>query len=232
MRVLSATSTIYLHVKQTEGTETANVSFDLGAATMEYGQNAPHFQWGRKDPLPPSTGMANANKAIYGTYTILNNMSTADIAVTIRTPYKFNSSNGNPSLELWNVGNEVTTYNVNPVIKSIYDPSPAGYHVPCPGACEGWDVAGRGYHQDISGLWGTYIYQLGPATGNVVFFPALGYRGDYSGTLSIGGTTYYWCSGPYATYRGFDYFMQGAGCGPQYNDQRYWAFNIHPVAEK
>ena len=126
MRVLSATSTIYLHVKQTEGTATANVSFDLGAATMEYGNNAPYFQWGRKDPMVPSTGlanknkpilgtyssfgyfseanistgMANANKTIYGTYTALNNMSTADIAVTIRTPYYFNTNNGNPSLEL------------------------------------------------------------------------------------------------------------------------------------
>ena len=231
MRVLSATSTIYLHVKQTESTETANVSFDLGAATMNYGNNAPYFQWGRKDPMIPATGLADKNKPIYGTYTALNNMSTADIAVTIRTPYYFNTSNGNPSLELWNVGNEVTTYNVNPVIKSIYDPSPAGYHVPCTSACEGWDVAGRGYHQNISGLWGTYIYQLGPATGNVVFFPALGYRGNYSGTADLSGTSYYWCSGLQATNRGFDYFMQGAGCNPRNNDERYWAFNIHPVAE-
>ena len=231
MRVLSATSTIYLHVKQTEGTATANVSFDLGAATMEYGNNAPYFQWGRKDPMIPATGLADKNKPIYGTYTALNNMSTADIAVTIRTPYYFNSSNGNPSLELWNVGNEVTTYNVNPVIKSIYAPSPAGYHVPCPDACEGWDVAGRGYHQNISGLWGTYIYQLGPATGNVVFFPALGYRDSYSGTSSIGSVSYYWYSGPYATDRGYGYYMQGARCTPQYIYSRFNAFNIHPVAE-
>ena len=227
----SATSTIYLHVKQTEGTETANASFDLGAATMNYGNNAPYFQWGRKDPIVPSTGLTNANKPIYGTYTALNNMSTADIAVTIRTPYYFNSSNGNPSLELWNVGNEVTTYNVNPVIKSIYDPSPAGYHVPCPGACEGWNVAGRGYHQNISGLWGTYIYQLGPATGNVVFFPALGYRIDYSVIGSLSGFSIYWYSGPGATNIGLGYYMEGAGCGPRYSNGRSYAFNIHPVAE-
>ena len=87
-------------MKQTEGTEIANVSFDLGAATMEYGNNAPYFQWGRKDPMVAHTGVAATNKPIYGTYTALNNMSTVDIAVTIRTPYYFNTNNGNPSLEL------------------------------------------------------------------------------------------------------------------------------------
>ena len=139
---------------------------------MEYGNNAPYFQWGRKDPMPPSTGLSNANKPIYGTYTALNNMSTVDIAVTIRTPYYFNTSNGNPSLELWNVGNTVTTVNVDPVVKSIYDPSPIGFHLPPSGAFQGWEEAGRSYWQSTAGKQGRFFYQLGSGIGNLVFFPS------------------------------------------------------------
>ena len=216
-------------MKQTEGTETANISFDLGAATMEYGNNAPYFQWGRKDPLPPSTGMANANKPIYGTYTALNNMSTADIAVTIRTPYYFNSSNGNPSLELWDVGNTVTTVNVNPIVKSIYDPSPAGFHVPCSGAFQGWNESGRSYRQNTVGRQGWFVYQLGPYMGDVVFFPVLGCRMGMASAASEQ-YGYFWTAIPYSNSKGRLLFLEGS-VAPEDESNRYYGYSVRPVIE-
>lgn len=65
---------------------------------------------------------------------VTSNINTTDIATTIRYPYCYNTSNTNGSLGLWCVGNTVTTINTNPVIKSIYDPSLVGYHLPCTGA--------------------------------------------------------------------------------------------------
>ena len=219
-------------MKQTEGTETANVSFDLGAATMEYGNNAPYFQWGRKDPMPPSTGLSNANKPIYGTYTALNDMSTADIAVTIRTPYYFNTSNGNPSLELWNVGNTVTTVNVDPVVKSIYDPSPRGFHLPPSGAFQGWEEAGRSYWQSTAGKQGRFFYQLGSGIGNLVFFPSsLGLKGGATAVGDVGAGGFYWLAGPAATDRGYYMDFRTNYVYPSHHNYRNYGFTVRPVVE-
>ena len=226
----SATSTIYLHVKQTEGTEIANVSFDLGAATMEYGNNAPYFQWGRKDPLPPSTGMANANKAIYGTYTTILDLNTTEIAATIRTPYYFNNNNGNPSLELWNVGNTNTTVSVDPVVKSIYDPSPIGFHIPCSGAFQGWDENGRFYWQNISGKWGRYFYQLGPTTGVPVFFPGLAWRGSGM-SINETGHGFYWGAEPSSTYTAYYLVSTYNEVRTAHSDNRVYGLSVRPVME-
>ena len=224
----SATSTIYLHVKQTEGTETANVSFDLGAATMEYGNNAPYFQWGRKDPLPPSTGLTNANKPIYGTYTALNNMSTADIAVTIRTPYYFNNNNGNPSLELWNVGNTATTVNVDPIVKSIYDPSPRGFHLPPSGAFQGWDTKERFYWIGTSISNNMYIYQLGPTTGVPVPFPLLAYK---TGASYYSNEYSYWSVGASASVSGRGIYFYTSTMITEDTRYRKYALICRPVSE-
>ena len=234
MRVLSATSTIYLHVKQTEGTETANVSFDLGAATMNYGNNAPYYHWGRKDPMPPSTGLNNNNKLIYGTYSSVTNINTIDLATMIRNPHCYNKNRGRIYHDLWNVGNTLRDINVNSVIKSVYDPSPAGFHLPCSGAFQGWDESGRSYRQSTpAGLIGHYFYQLGPNLGDAIFFPSLGYRID-AGYVSYDGGHEgdYWSVGP------------GSNNGNAYNlyiydntvsiieRDYYWDFTCRPVKEE
>ena len=217
-------------MKQTEGTETANVSFDLGAATMNYGNNAPYFQWGRKDPMPPSTGLANTRKGTYGTYSTFAIMSTTDISKTIRTPHYFNDNVGNPSLELWDVGNTSTMVNVNPIIKSIYDPSPVGFHLPCSGASQGWEEAGRSYWQNTTGKWGRYFYQLGPTTGNAVFFPALGYY--KSGALIYTSEQgLYYSAGTISTVSGVFFFFFSTGVDPYHVDYRSFGFACRPVSE-
>ena len=198
---------------------------------MTYGNNATYFEWGRKDPMPPSTGLANANKLIYGTYSSVNNMSTTDIATTIRTPHYFNTSNGNPSLELWNVGNTATTVNVDPVIKSIYDPSPVGFHLPCSGAFQGWDESGRSYWQNTTGTKGRFFYQLGPTTGNTVFFPALGYRSDTNAVGGIGERGYFMTSGAASSNTGWRMDFSPSGVTSQYRSDRYYGYSIRSVAE-
>ena len=203
----SATSTIYLHVKQTEGNETASVSFDLGAATMEYGNNAPYYHWGRKDPMPPSTGLNNNNKLIYGTYSSVTNINTDDLATMIRNPHCYNKSAGKISYELWNVGNTSRNINVNPVIKSVYDPSPAGFHLPCSGAFQGWNESGRSYIQTTpEGLTGRYFYQLGVNLGDAIFFPSLGNRNGAENILYNHQKGEYWSVGPGGT-NGNAYFL-------------------------
>ena len=219
-------------MKQTEGTETANVSFDLGAATMNYGNNAPYFQWGRKDPMVPSTGLANANKAIYGTYAVLSTISTTNNpAYTIRVPYSLNSANEFDSYELWNVGNTETTFNVNPVTKSIYDPSPVGFHLPPTGAFRGWNSNERSYWQNTARKQGLYIYQLGSKLGNATFFPALGeiaYNYSYN---SIGVSGFYQTAGSANSWEGYRLFFSENNISVDSWRSMGHAFSVRPVAE-
>ena len=218
-------------MKQTEGSETANASFDLGAATMEYGNNAPYFTWGRKDPMVPSTGLASAQKAIYGTYTTFNNINTTDIATTIRIPYKYNTGYGNPSHELWNVGSTATNINVNPVVKSIYDPSPPGFHLPPSGAFQGWSESKRSYFQSMTGQSGRYFYQLGPAIGNAIFFPCLGSLSSSTQRNFVNQAGRYWSAGAASTSMGFSLIFTTSEIDPKRNLLNYVGNSIRPVLE-
>ena len=159
-------------------------------------------------------------------------MSTVDIAVTIRTPYYFNTSNGNPSLELWNVGNTITNASVEPVVKSIYDPSPCGFHLPCSGSFQGWEEGGRTYWQGISGKWGRYLFQLGPNTGNTYFLPVLGYKNSYYSYSYFAGEGDYWTSGPSSSYGGFGMYFNSRTVSTAYlSFGRSCALTVIPVAD-
>ena len=157
-------------------------------------------------------------------------MSTTDIASTIRMPYYFNTDY-NSSLELWNVGNTVTTVNVNPVVKSVYDPSPAGYCLPPSGAAQGWDESGRSYWQGTRGKQGRYVYNLGPAMGNPIFFPSLGRKESYSYFDYVGADGYYWTACPYNVERGYDIYCDYGNFNPTRSDPRSRGNSVRPVAE-
>ena len=198
---------------------------------MEYGNNAPYYQWGRKDPMPPSTGLANTSKSIYGIYTTILSLNTTDIAETVCTPYYFNNNNGNPSLELWNVGNTSTIVNVIPVVKSIYDPSPAGFHIPNTGAYQGWNENGRSYWQNTAGKQGRYFYQLGPTTGIAVFFPALGYCSAALSVSTVGEGAHFAFATPSSTTGIYNFFFNSGSILPADTDGRWVTFSVRPVVE-
>jgi hypothetical protein len=129
------------------------------------------------------------------------------------------------------VGNTTTTVNVDPVVKSIYDPSPVGFIVPCSGAFQGWNENGRLYWQNTIGKQGFYIYQLAPTTGNAILFPALGYRTGAISLNSIGSSCHYWTFGPaseaYAYY--LDFYPNRLS--PEHAEDRYYGLTIRCVTE-
>jgi len=102
-----------------------------------------HYQWGRKDPFPGSTSTSNGNQSdptLYGEvtsigYTLVPTTGT-NVQNTIAAPITFYRANtgtnnydwysGTSGLHnnaLW--GNATTT-----IIKTIFDPCPAGWRVP------------------------------------------------------------------------------------------------------
>ena len=194
--------------------------------------NQPYFQFGRKDPMLPGVLNAsgesvdkscyyeNSNYQFYGF-----SVGKATIGRAIQSPNRFfnngSSNNYTPPFDwcnasgtasgkqaffnLWNTNNDQMlsgTMNGNPIIKTIYDPSPAGYHLPAPNAFTGFTYSGgaidtdtdfRRYNSpytsvnDISTNFGWTFYcntmtgqgsTIGEhdPSGGTIFFPIAGYR--------------------------------------------------------
>ena len=119
-----------------------------------------YYQWGRKDPIPcpynpaltnGQSGLRSNNYAISmpvgypDKYYDGNWANAANLKVTLQESIQFpqrmkmryddNATNRgswvvNHLLNFWNATNSLMTLNRNAVVKSIYDPCPAGYHLP------------------------------------------------------------------------------------------------------
>ena len=106
-------------------------------ANYRYGY-CPFYQWGRKDPMLPSCGDAMEDHVQDSTSDGTRWTSTTtkpDLATTIKNPNIFYGKNQNgywttnQNANLWNA-NGTTGFSDATIVKTIYDPSPVGYHIP------------------------------------------------------------------------------------------------------
>lgn len=159
----------------------------------------PFFQHGRKDPmLPGAPGVSGLVGEDITHYTTDNNYRFryegvgVNIATAIRNPHKFyndetkNNWNDWCSVKysnLWNIKNTLlyntgSLYFEDPVEKTVYDPSPAGYSLPPAAAFNGLTpVPGSTFDS------GRHFYCGQNQTGETVFFPASGERLGSSGWI-------------------------------------------------
>ena len=198
--------TFHITVKQTEDggqTATANIVQLSSDSTYIYGDNAPYYQWGRKDPLLPGNGMGNIDKPYYDNQikAFLRNTGGAAISTGILNPTTmYGAENGwcSTNLELWNKGNTLNTSNNNTVYKTIYDPCPTDYSVPKTGAYTGFTTTGYNsetYSEyNVAGAYnsGWNFYSQPNFNGSNIFFKALGCRDGYPVRYSggIGSVTF------------------------------------------
>lgn len=232
--------------------------------SVSTGGNAPFYQWGRKDPMLPSTGSGATNKTWYNaegtssTTLTTANWTTNDATITngILNPGAFCTNNymDYKYYNLWSSDNTVTTANDNAVIKTIYDPSPVGYHLPPSNAFTGFtyngnNISGSYYGSQYNspyvsaddfttnGGWIFYCNKMNGASsydpaGGTIFFPASGYRNNSSGALSnVGSNGYYWSAVPYSTYSGRYLYFYSTGVYPLNDYYRSRGFAVRPVQE-
>ena len=150
---------------------------------------------------------------------------------------------------------ETTTANDNAVVKTIYDPSPVGYHLPSSNAFTGFtyngsNVSGSSYFgsrfnspytstTDFTDNFGWEFYcnkMTGEGSydtaGGTIFFPASGYRSSPSGALSsVGSYGYYWSAVPSSTYYGRHLHFYSTYVSPLSNANRSLGFAVRPVQE-
>ena len=194
---------------------------------------ATFYQWGRKDAFPgtDTTPDGSFNKNGGDNMSIQNSIQHPEIFYTWGT----NWLNGYNWYNLWSMNNTATDFNGNPVVKTIYDPCPAGFKMPASNAFTGFTTNGQNSGpKNISGAWdyGWNFNNKISSPDATVYFPALGYRYLSDGNLgNMGAAGFYWSAGPWGG--GSSYCVEFNQQHIYPRQSRTWSdgLSVRPVAE-
>lgn len=255
---------VMVRFTQAETGATQIIGITQAPHSVALGGNAPYYQFGRKDPMLPSTGSSDTNKTWYNaagtssTALAAANWATGNATITngILNPATFciNYYMDYTYYNLWSADNTVTTGNDNPVVKTVYDPSPVGYHLPASNAYTGFTYNGNNisFAADFSqfnssstsasdlvenGGWPFYCNRMKgqgqcDTAGGTIFFPASGYRVYSSGVLEyVGIGMCIWSAGPVSKDGGFYLSINSSSVRPVFYNYRSFGFSVRPVRE-
>ena len=209
------------------------------------------YQWGRKDAFPGLSGnVAGVNRTpgdkIYlqaiiqnpGNFYITRLSGGAIDGGSYLTQY-YNFYN------LWSINNTKTggqdNGNDDPVIKTIYDPSPVGFTVPGGNAFTGFTETGRNratMNVDGTGVKSVFDANMGhhywtnSNKEETIFFPAAGYMDNGNGAL-LWYKQYgdFWTALPADINNGCVMGIQHDFTYPRFVNVRTYGFSIRPAAE-
>lgn len=184
---------------------------------------SPFFQFGRKDPLQPgiSAGENGSLPTIGRVPKIVNINNKVTVGTVIQNPgthfgygvkSPFDWSETANKTDWWWTGNTASgVITAEAVVKTVYDPCPAGYHVPASAAFTGFTRTGRAAEvgeetfvqsagevptkNDFKNGW--WFSVDGEAKSDFIFFPSNGYRNSAKGELvNVGKNGYFWTAMP------------------------------------
>lgn len=181
--------------------------------------NCTSYQWGRKDPVPPMSGISNEGKPLYNSYFTHLDANPARQA-TIRNPhvYYYGSVGQNwiwsntSFYDSWSVGQTYVSPGASSVksttntIKSVYDPSPVGFKVPPTFAFSALSsssnigqsnsITHANNGRFVTGSWsrGAYFWTNNSKT-EKIFIPSIGYHSYNNSSWVYGDDDT--CSSPY-----------------------------------
>ena len=197
------------------------------------------YQFGRKDALPGTDAIAQ------GSYSFDYTSGGRSLGHAIQHPENMFINSGiagsywdwcNATYDnLWSADNTVESYNDNPVVKTIYDPCPVGFHMPASNAFTGFTKDGQnGGPLNASGSrdWGWNFNNKITSPNATVYFPASGFRYYHDGSLrSVGALGYYWSAVPGGSGYGHFLFFNQMRVDPYNNMMQSYGFSVRPVAE-
>ena len=237
-------------VRFTAGDASKEVIIKQVSASITTGGNHPYYEWGRKDPFPPSNGLANTNKIWYdkdgnahtespktenfstGATCIMNYILKPDV---MQSQYYGDNTYAN----LWSADNNVYTANDENVIKTIYDPSPVGFKLPPGNVFTGFTTTGgsTSTSSEINGTWSSsslkgWNFYTDSSKSKTIFFPASGYR-SYSngGAYSVGSSGYCWSAVPSNQSNGRYLNFYSSYVYPLSNSHRAYGFGVRSSQE-
>ena len=204
------------------------------------------YQFGRKDAFPGVDASKLATNSHFtenagDNMSIMNGIQHPDFYYTGGSNWESNYGYYN----LWSADNTVTggwnVGNDNPVVKTVYDPSPVGFKMPANNAFTGFtangqnegtmNVDGTDVGQTFSNNFGHNFWTSSSKTATINF-PASGFRFSNGGALNdVGGSGYYWLAVPNGLSNGCDLFFHSYNVRPLSNDARSFGFSVRPVSE-
>ena len=204
------------------------------------------YQFGRKDAFPG----VDASKLATNSHFTENAGDNMSIENGIQHPDRYyaggsNWNNNYGYYNLWSADNMVAgslnVGNDNPVVKTVYDPSPVGFKMPANNAFTGFtadgkndgakNVDGTDDLQTFSNNFGHNFWTSSSKTATINF-PASGFRFSNGGSLTdVGRSGYYWLAVPGSSSNGCDLLFHSFNVRPLSDDARSFGFAVRPVSE-
>ncbi len=170
-----------------------------GPTDATTGRN-PYFQWGRKDPMPPAQGTSDTEVTIFGPPDLRLGYegSIGSVNEAILHPNLFCTAPGiwpaGGATDLWDAS-DPALYDDNDAafarttsVKTVYDPSPAGFRVPLSDPFSALTTA----NFDWTPVYGYASRRYGAS--NLRFLPAAGRRIAAGQLSDVNTHGYYWTS--------------------------------------
>lgn len=194
------------------------------------------YQFGRKDAMPGVQTVSDGSFTQNGgdNMSIQNGIQHPEIFYTWGSSW----SNGYNQDNLWSMDNTTAGFNDNAVVKTVYDPCPAGFKMPASNAFTGFTTTGSDSGTpsqfNVSGAWdnGWNFNNKISNPDATVYFPASGYRNLSGGSLNrVGIVGYYWSAVPFNAYDGCYLTFNQGHVYPQYSLNRSLGLSVRPVSE-
>ena len=163
-------------------------------------QHATVYQWGRKDALPGVKTVSD------GSFAISNDLHPS-IQEMILNPGLFYKTgvywrraapDGFGYLNFWSANATTDGIPQTSIVKTVYDPCPVGFHVPTMNAFRGFTTTGESSNNpsewNVSGDW-DFGWHFNNKISNptaTLWFPAIGFRGDFGELSSRDRYGHYW----------------------------------------
>ena len=245
--------TVKVRVEQTianNGTkQVSDITITQNPGTVRTGI-VTYYQFGRKDALPGTDTFYPTNS-----YSFDNTPGGRSLGYAIQHPenmftyagtgtYSYDWCNAT-YYNLWSADNTTTGGNDNAVVKTIYDPSPAGFKMPASNAFTGFTSDGQNQYTaanvnadgtadsqaKFSAAYG-HNFWTNSSKNATIFFPASGFRLGGDGLLNyVGNRGYHWSAVPYNSGYGCNLYFDRSIVHPQNNSARPNGFPARPVSE-
>ena len=210
------------------------------------------FQWGRPTAFPgPASYASNAEPSLTGEISAITKElyvpANDNIAYAIKNPHKFIYGDGDvgyiwnnagAAYNLWNASqNDTGVSSARVVTKTVYDPSPVGFHVPDESAFTGFTTTGGNTSNsaqfNVVGSWANgWKFKRSSTDAAGHFFAAGGYRSGGSGAFSdVGSGGFFWVAGPSGASHGRYLNFSSGYVNPLNSSSRANGFSVRPVQE-
>ena len=202
------------------------------------------YQFGRKDAFPgtdAALAVGSINKNVENSMSFANGIQNPQNFYTWGNTWHGAPPTGYSYYNLWSVSAMKPGHNDDAVVKSVYDPSPAGFKLPASRAFTGFTDKGDNNGEVNANMtvdkekfkenFGHNFWTNDSHTATI-FFPASGYRVGYTGIFgSEGKYGFVWSAVPYYTSYGCYLSFTADYVDPQNYSFRADGLSVRPVAE-